>query len=300
MTREPLLVVAFVFVAVVPFEKAVPRHPGQRIRRTAVGTDIAYALAAPALGLATAAVAVAVGVASLAWLPGLALRPLVGTIPPMLLPLVGIALFDVAIYWVHRWSHEVPLLWRFHAVHHSTEQLDWISGFRNHPFDGAIVAPPFVLLLAAGFDPVFTGVLAIVQLVSGLFLHANVRWRWRWLHRIIVTPEFHHWHHANEADAVNTNYSVFLPIWDIAFGTYRMPSSTRPMRYGISEVMPRGLVAQLRHPFRREVRRSGGACRRGWSIVREIGAGIRTSSLRPRTPMPGRGELQRWAQRPPQ
>ena len=47
-----------------------------------------------------------------------------------------VALFDLAIYWAHRWSHEVPALWRFHAVHHSTEHLDWISGFRNHPLDG--------------------------------------------------------------------------------------------------------------------------------------------------------------------
>jgi len=110
-------------------------------------------------------------------------------------------------------------------VHHSTEQLDWVSGFRNHPFDGAIVAPPFFFLIAAGFDATFTGVLAVVQLVTGLFLHANVRWRWRPLHRIVITPEFHHWHHANETDAHNSNYSVFLPLWDIVFGTYYMPAT---------------------------------------------------------------------------
>ena len=137
-------------------------------------------------------------------------------------PFVGIALFDMAIYWVHRCSHEVPALWKFHSVHHSTVHLDWISGFRNHPFDGAIVAPPFFFLFAAGFDATFTGALAVIQIVLGLFLHANVRWRLRPLHRVVITPEFHHWRHANEVEAHNSNYSVFLPLWDMVFGTYYM------------------------------------------------------------------------------
>ena len=238
------------FVLVVPFEKMFPRHPGQKVQRPLLGTDIAHALVSPLLAAAGLVVAVVVGVASLAWVPGLLLRPLVATIPAVALPFVGIALFDLATYWVHRWSHEVPFLWRFHAVHHSTEHMDWVSGFRNHPFDGAIVAPPFVLLIAAGFDATFTGVLAAVQLVTGLFLHANVRWRWRPLHRIVITPEFHHWHHANEPDAHNSNYSVFLPLWDTVFGTYFMPRHRRPERYGISEAMPTTLLGQLHHPVR--------------------------------------------------
>ncbi|MEL6891686.1 MAG: sterol desaturase family protein [Actinomycetota bacterium] len=298
-TREPLVVVLFVFLLVVPFEKMFPRHRGQRIRRPGVGTDVAYALAGPALGVATLAVAVVVGIASLAWLPGLAIRPLVAMLPAAALPFVGIALFDLATYWVHRWSHEVPLLWRFHAIHHSTERLDWVSGFRNHPLDGAILAPPFVFLLAAGFDAVFTGVLAAVQLVTGLFLHANVRWRWRWLHRIVITPEFHHWHHANETDAINTNYSVFLPLWDIVFGTYYMPRTVRPLRYGVAEDVPDGMLAQLRHPFRREVERPGGRLRRGRSIVHEVVAGVVRSTRRSRRVPPEVGQPHRWARRPP-
>ena len=155
------IVVPVLFVLVVPFEKLFPRHRDQRVRRPLAGLDTSYALAAPAFNVIAIAVAIVVGFASLAWIPGLMIRPFVAMIPPALLPFVGIALFDVAIYWVHRWSHEVPALWRFHSVHHSTEHLDWVSGFRNHPFDGAIVAPPFFFLLAAGFDATFTGALAI-------------------------------------------------------------------------------------------------------------------------------------------
>ena len=270
--RGGLLVLPLLFVLVVPFEKMFPRHRGQRIRRPGLGVDVAHALAAPLLGVASVVVAVVVGVLSFAWLPGLALRPLVAVFPVAALPFVGIALFDMAVYWVHRWSHEVPFLWKFHSVHHSTEHLDWVSGFRNHPFDGAIVAPPFVFLIAAGFDATFTGVLAIVQLLSGLFLHANVRWRLRPLHRLIITPEFHHWHHANEADAHNHNYSVFLPLWDIVFGTYFMPKHRRPQVYGISEPMPMTLVGQIRQPLRG----AGNPLRHAATAIR----GVRCARLR--------------------
>lgn len=245
----PLAVLVALFVLVVPFEMLFPRH-GRRLRRAEVGTDIAYALVATPLGLIGTAVAVILGVASLAWLPGLALRPLVGVAPPVVPMLIGIVLFDIAVYWAHRWAHEVPFLWRFHSVHHSTRRLDWVSGFRNHPFDGVFLAPAFVLLLAAGFSAEFTGVLVVVQLLTGLFAHANVRWRLRPLHRVVITPEFHHWHHANEPGAINSNYSVFLPLWDTLFGTYFMPDDRRPQHYGISEPTPPGIVRQLLHPFR--------------------------------------------------
>ena len=248
--QSPLVILPVLFLLVVPFEKLFPRHKGQRIRRPQVGTDIAYLLASPALNVVTIAVAIAVGIASLIWIPGLALRPLVALIPPVAAPFVAVVLFDITTYWVHRWSHEVPILWRFHAVHHSTEHLDWVSGFRLHPLDGALLAPPFVFLIAAGFNPELAGALAVIQVILGIFLHANVRWRLRPLHRLLITPEFHHWHHTNHPRAIHSNYSVFLPLWDQIFGTYFMPANRRPDRYGIDEHMPRGVLAQLRYPLR--------------------------------------------------
>lgn len=247
--QEPLGVVVVLFILIVPFEKLFPRHQ-QRIRRPHLGTDVGYALASPLLNAVGLAAGLVVGVASLAWLPGLLLRPFVTQIPGPLLPIVGIILFDLTIYWTHRWYHEVPFLWRFHSIHHSTEHLDWVSGFRGHPLDGTLIAPAFVFLVVAGFSPEFTGVLAAVQIITGLFLHANVRWRLRWFHKLIITPEFHHWHHANEPGAINSNYSVFLPLWDLVFGTYFMPSDRRPSRYGVSEPIPDGIVLQLWHPLR--------------------------------------------------
>ncbi|MGH1504739.1 MAG: sterol desaturase family protein [Acidimicrobiales bacterium] len=277
------MAIVFLFVLVVPFEKLFPRHRGQKVRRPGLSTDLAFALATPALEVVGATVAVVVGLASLAWLPGLALRPLVAMLPPAILPFVGIALFDLLIYWVHRWSHEVPLLWRFHAIHHSTETLDWVSGLRNHPFDGALLAPAFAFLLAAGFSAEFSGALVAVQIVTGIFLHANVRWKWRPLQRLVITPEFHHWHHANEPEAINTNFSVFLPLWDQIFGTYRVPKDRRPTVYGVDEYVPEGLWAQLRHPFRgmrpirSYLRHPIRTIEELWAMTRTIVRGMRSS-----------------------
>jgi len=288
LDRGTIFLLPFLFVLVVPFEKLFPRHKGQKLRRKGAGTDMTYALASPLLQIGTAIVAIPVAVLSFAWLPGLAIRPLVSMIPTGAMPFIGIALFDLSIYWLHRWIHEVPFLWRFHAVHHSPEKMDWVSGFRNHPFDGALVIPPVIFLIAAGFSTEFSGVLAVIQIVTGLFLHANVRWRLRPLHRVVITPEFHHWHHANEPEAINTNYSVFLPLWDIIFGTYHMPKTRRPQRYGISEPMPDGVMAQLKHPLRgmgnpiRVVTHPIRSTKGGWRFGRVVLRDVRRSTFRRR------------------
>ena len=241
------------FVLVVPFEKLYPRQKGQRLRRPMATTDISFALMSPLLNVVGLVVLVFIGGVSLFWLPGLALRPLVSQIPGPALPFVAFVAFDFLGYWAHRWAHEVPFLWRFHAVHHSPEHMDWISGFRVHPFDGILIAPAAFFLLGAGVDGEVTGLLAILQVVLGIFFHANVRVRWRWLDKLVANPEFHHWHHANEADSIGHNYAPALPQWDLMFGTYFMPNKAsvrRPSHYGIDEYMPRNMLGLLTYPVR--------------------------------------------------
>jgi sterol desaturase/sphingolipid hydroxylase (fatty acid hydroxylase superfamily) len=245
----PIVGVILLFVLVVPFEKLFPRHP-QRLRRPGLGTDLVYGLAGRGLAVVGLVVGAAIGVVSLLWVPGLLLRPVVGLLPGPMKVVVAFLLFDLLVYWAHRWSHEVPFLWRFHVIHHSSKQMDWVSGVRAHPLDGIVVAPVFVFLIAAGFNPKLSGAFVIVQLVVGLFLHANVRWRWRPLHRVVITPEFHHWHHADEVDAHYTNYSTFLPVWDLMFGTYFMPAVRRPQVYGAADYVPDRLSGQLWQPLR--------------------------------------------------
>ena len=243
-----------VFVLVVPFEKVFRRH-AYRIRRPGLRTDLTYALVSPIVNVVGLVAAIAIAVLALPiWLPALLLRPLVMAQPGWVMAVEAVVLLDVLIYWTHRAGHEIGFFWRFHSIHHSSERLDWISGIRAHPFDGVIIAVPAVFLVAAGFQLEVVGVFAVIQFVIGLFAHANVRWRLRPLHRIVMTPEFHHWHHANHPESIHTNYSVFLPLWDMIWGTYHMPADRRPEVYGASEPFPPsvpgpdGVPVPPRHP----------------------------------------------------
>ncbi len=290
---QGLPLVGLLLVVVVPFERLFPRHK-QRFLRPGLGTDLAYALLMGLAKGAGAVVAIPIAVASLMWVPGLALRPLVAMLPNPARVALGFLLFDALTYWVHRWAHRVPMLWRFHSIHHSSQRLDWLAGFRTHPFDGALLAPPFVFLLAAGFSTELTGVLAGVQAVTGLFIHANVRWRLRPLQRIVITPEFHHWHHSDEPHASNSNFSAFLPIWDILFRTWHMPADRRPTGYGIQEEVPPRLIGQLLHPLPplrdtlRVLRHPLRSIRPGWRGLRMVLRQIRVASRL--TPMPATAE----------
>ncbi len=282
--------VVALFVLTVPFEKLYPRKKGQRLRRPMLVTDVSFALLGPILNVAAIVMVAVIGLFSLFWVPGLLARPLVSMLPSYAVPFIAFFTFDFIAYWAHRWAHEVPILWRFHAVHHSPEHMDWISGFRIHPFDGILVAPGVFFLLAAGVDAELTGVFAVVQIALGIFFHANVRVRWRWLDKLVCNPEFHHWHHANESDSIGHNYGAALPQWDLAFGTYFMPrrvSGRRPQHYGVDEYTPRHLFGLLLHPFRGGRRHVSllwhpiRAVRTGCRATRRLLADVRRSTFRP-------------------
>ncbi len=166
---------------------------------------------------------------------------------------------DFTQYWVHRSFHAVPLLWPFHAIHHSAEDMDWLAGSRLHLVDviltrGLTYVPIFVL----GFSNAALFVYVFLVAGQATFIHANVRWRFRPVRRLIATPAFHHWHHSAESDALDKNFSVHTPIWDILFGTYYLPDSW-PTRYGLSGggKVPGGWFTQLLHPLSRRWRGRG-------------------------------------------
>ena len=113
----------------------------------------------------------------------------------------------VGYYWGHRWMHEVPVLWRFHAIHHAAEDMDWLVNTRSHPVDTALgrlcgLAPLYLLGLAqpmAGHLDTVPLLFALIGSLWGFFIHANLRWRLGWLEQLVATPAFHHWHHTNDS-----------------------------------------------------------------------------------------------------
>lgn len=158
---------------------------------------------------------------------------------------------DLANYWSHRALHQIPWLWRLHAVHHSTERLDWLATSRGHPIDLAfamvvIASPAFVL----GRVDIAPWLLTFFFLYP-FICHANTRIQIPYLGWVLVTPKFHHWHHAADEEAYDRNFGSILSIWDRLFGTV-IDRDEFPDRYGItgSDLDRADYVGHLVAPFR--------------------------------------------------
>ncbi|MGE0029600.1 MAG: sterol desaturase family protein [Steroidobacteraceae bacterium] len=243
-----LLVFALVFV---PLERAFPLKPGQRALRAGWTTDVAYFFVNH------------VGIQLLTFLslwPAMALAQalgmkevsrLVASQPVWLQVLELMLLADLVQYWVHRAFHRLPWLWRFHAIHHSIREMDWLAGSRLHLVDvvvtrALVVVPAFVLGFA---EPALYAWLVIIAL-HGVLNHVNLRFRLGWLERLLVTPRFHHWHHA--VSPPDRNFAVHFPWLDRLFGTHHLPDARWPDELGIQgHPVPSGFAGQFAYPLRR-------------------------------------------------
>ncbi len=158
---------------------------------------------------------------------------------------------DLVQYWAHRAYHEVPWLWRFHAVHHSAKAMDWLAGSRQSLFELigtriAVITPIFVL----GFPREVVDVYIIVVGFQAVFDHANVSAGLGPLKYVFVTPNFHHWHHSRDTEAIDKNYAAHFAFLDYLFGTAAKADRPWPDRYGVvGDYIPEGFVAQQLFPF---------------------------------------------------
>lgn len=156
---------------------------------------------------------------------------------------------DFIMYWTHRWFHS-KRLWKYHAVHHSTKQLEWISAARFHPvnlFLGSALAD--VVMLFAGISPNVFVVLGPLTIAHSAFVHANLDWTLGPFKYVIASPVFHRWHHTEQGG--EKNFAGTFPVFDIVFGTFYLPAGELPDRYGIAEpAFPETFAAQLVHPFK--------------------------------------------------
>ena len=162
---------------------------------------------------------------------------------------------DIGAYWGHRALHAHPLLWRFHAIHHSAEQLDWLVNTRAHPFDMVFtrlsgLAPVYLLGLArttgTHLDPA-VALLTIIGTVWTFFIHANIRVRLGALDWVISSPAFHHWHHTNDEHR-DRNFAFVFPVIDRMFGTAWLPKQW-PTVYGIDAKVSPTLAGQFFDPM---------------------------------------------------
>jgi sterol desaturase/sphingolipid hydroxylase (fatty acid hydroxylase superfamily) len=158
---------------------------------------------------------------------------------------------DLMMYWIHRAFHRPPM-WKYHAVHHSSEQLDWISAARFHPVNimlGSVATD--VVLLLAGISPNIFVFLGPFTIAHSAFVHANLNWTLGPFRYVIAGPVFHRWHHTAADRGGEKNFASTFPVLDLMFGTYYMPAATLPESYGVSDkTFPAGFGAQMIYPFR--------------------------------------------------
>ena len=237
--------IALLFLVFVPIEKLFAFR-AQRVFRKGLLTDLTHFLVNNVFVTIGALVLVVVAAIPYYWIRNLNIQ---GYLPASVAIALAVVLVFVGSYWGHRLTHTVPQLWRFHSVHHSIEQMDWIAAGRLHPFDSAFtqafaIMPLFVLGYGGG---VFAGVAVFITLLA-IFQHANVRLRFPFVRWLIPTPEWHHWHHAIDDEAINKNFG--LPVVDKIFGTAHMPKGKRPTAFGTHEPVPQeGYFRHLAYPF---------------------------------------------------
>ncbi len=242
-----LAILAVIFI---PLERLFALHP-RRVLRRGWRTDVVhYLVNGTALRIGLLVSVVTVGGVLRAFVPA-PLRNAVAASPSGMQIAAGLAIATIGAYAGHRAAHEVPLLWRFHRVHHSIREMDWLAANHLHPLDETFIRSVAVLpLYALGFGRASLGAFIIVITLQAIFIHANVRMNFGVLRWVIGTPQFHHWHHAREPQAYNSNYAGEFPALDALFGTLYLPGNRWPAQYGVDDTEPAGYLRQLAWPFR--------------------------------------------------
>ena len=255
MTQSRPYVAAILLGVLWTAESLVPMFVGRRHRFAHYATNLGLALLNAGITSLLAFILLAV----LAWANAHAFGLLRLVALPVWWNWIGaIVLLDCWQYWWHRINHRVPLLWRFHAVHHSDADMDASSGVRFHT--GEILlsfAARLVVLPLIGLTAPQMLLYEALSLPVILFHHSNIRVSARTdrtLRWLIATPWMHLVHHSRWQPETDSNYSSFLSIWDRLFGSFRLRDKPGEIVLGLEDYAEREwrpLSGLLLAPFRR-------------------------------------------------
>lgn len=244
-----LLASALVFI---PIERMRSAHP-QAVLRPEWRTDLAYFFVGHVLiqFILISVTSFTSAVLSLALYPPL--QSGIQLLPVWLQFLFAVFVADLTQASVHRAYHRYPLLWRFHAVHHSSRSLDWLAGSRMHLLEILCTRSLVLLpLLWLGFTPAVVNAYVILVGLQAVLAHANLGLRFGWLEQVLVLPRYHHWHHASDPAYAHCNFAIHLPLVDRLLGSYRLPADgSWPDHYGLQDpdAVPQGILRQHWQPF---------------------------------------------------
>jgi sterol desaturase/sphingolipid hydroxylase (fatty acid hydroxylase superfamily) len=242
-----ILITCLVFV---PLERLFALHREQKIFRRGWGNDLIFLVFNGILVKLLFLAVIAVSIFAIEKIIPSSFQAAVGNLPLWIQIPAAILLSDLVLYWTHRMVHAVPWLWKFHAIHHSVEELDWLAAARVHPVDqvltkGISLIPVFTL----GFSEMAIAVYASVFYWQAFFIHSNVRIGFGPLRFLFASPEFHHWHHSNDSEARDKNFAGQLAFLDALFGSLHLPPGQVPTTYGVNQPMPQRYLPQLIYPF---------------------------------------------------
>lgn len=172
---------------------------------------------------------------------------------------LGVALMDYTLYLWHVLTHRVPLLWRFHVVHHVDLDLTATTALRFHFAEMALSVPWRAAQIALiGVGPRALSIWQTAQIAAILFHHSNFRLPLaleQCLVRFVVTPRMHGIHHSTVPEETGSNWSSGLTAWDWLHGTLRLDVPQRVITIGVPayrDADELSLPRILAMPFRRE------------------------------------------------
>jgi sterol desaturase/sphingolipid hydroxylase (fatty acid hydroxylase superfamily) len=230
-----------------PLELNFPARHGQPFLREGWSTDFCFFLGQYLVWIAVVMAVLTDLIPELHRLVPTAVRRAIGVQPFWLQFVEIVVLGDLIIYWAHRLQHRVDFLWRFHAVHHTSERLDWLAAHREHPLDTVYSAllmnlPAYML----GFSVASLGTFIAFRGLWAIFIHSNVRLELGPLGMLLGSPAFHHWHH--DRDRPDVNFGNLSPLMDVLFGTHYDPGY-EPETLGLREPAAKSYVGLLVNPL---------------------------------------------------
>jgi len=172
--------------------------------------------------------------------------------------IIGVLALDFSSWLVHLIMHKAKLLWGFHLIHHTDNNVDVTTGLRHHPGDSIFRGIFFLILIFVSGAPMYAVMIYQTLLVlSTAFTHANIRLPNqldKMLSYFLVSPNMHKVHHHWKQPYTDSNYGAVFSIWDRLFGTYKT-LDTKELRYGLDRYYPNekdeDLVALLKKPFQK-------------------------------------------------
>ncbi|MEO9968256.1 MAG: sterol desaturase family protein [Hyphomonadaceae bacterium] len=244
--------VLLVFLLFTPLERLLPMGERKKILREYWQIDVTYLLFNSVLIAACFLIALNGLSALLSPIIPALLTNGIQTLPFLVEVVIVFLIADLVFYSTHRMLHRVPFLWRFHRVHHSIEHLDTLAAHRVHPIDQVLEAGvPVIVLIVFGFSAEAIGLHLVFYKFHALFIHSSIKGPFGGkLRNFLALQQFHHWHHADKAEAYDKNFAAYFPFIDRLFGTFHLPGDEMPEAYGIKEEISKTYIGQLVEPFR--------------------------------------------------